>query len=70
MSDIDFDKAKGQFMLQLNPILKPFMYHGFKDLIPGAKEEIFNLALQLHDRLNGLDVPIQASSRIRESWMT
>jgi len=51
-------KAIGQFRLQLNGVFKPFGLYGLDVMVPQAIDETVTLALKLHDRLNGLDVPI------------
>ncbi len=56
---IEEDKAIGQFKLQLNGVLAPFNLYGMHIYIPPAIKEIERLALQLHRRLNGEDIPIQ-----------
>ena len=58
MTDQDFDKAVGQFRLQLNGVFAPFRMYGLDVYIPGAQEATLKLAMQLHHRLSGLDVPI------------
>lgn len=52
------EKAIGQFRLQLNGVFTPFRVYGLDVFIPGAVDETIQLALQLHERLNGKDVPI------------
>jgi len=52
-------KAIGQFKLQLNGVMGPFNSYGLGVYIPPAIEEAVKLALQLHRRLNGEDVPIE-----------
>lgn len=52
------DKAIGQFKLQLNGVMQPFNLYGLNVHITPAIEEITVLALRLHERLNGNDVPI------------
>jgi len=54
----DRAKAIGQFELQLNGILGVFNVHGPRISIPEVKKAITEHALQLHERLNGKDVPI------------
>ena len=55
------EKALGQFRLRLNGMMSPFSSYGLGVFIPPTIEEIAKLALQLHERLNGLDVPIGSS---------
>ena len=54
-------KAIGQFRLQLNGVFEPFLCYGLQDFVPEAIREVVILALQLHDRLSGKDVPIITS---------
>ncbi len=56
---IDDEKAIGQFKLQLNGVLSPFNLYGMNVYITPAISEIVKLALQLHQRLNGEDIPIE-----------
>ena len=56
------EKAIGQFKLQLNGAMQPFcgkVSYGQGIYVPQAIEEIVKLALLLHRRLNGEDIPIQ-----------
>ena len=57
------EKALGQFRLQLNGALTPFNSYGLGVFITPAIGEIVKLALQLHERLNGHDVPIGVKKR-------
>jgi len=52
-----FDKAVGQFRLALNTILHPLRLYGQGLYVDTASEEIVSLALQLHNKLEGLDEP-------------
>lgn len=52
------EKAIGQFKLQLNGTFQPFHGYGQDVFIPEAINQIVGLALQLHRRLNGEDIPI------------
>jgi hypothetical protein len=58
ISKESYDKAVGQFNLTLNGIFEPFMYYGQDVYIAQAKIEVLKIALALHQRLNGFDVPI------------
>ena len=53
-------KAVGQFKLQLNTALEPFMRYGFQEEheLPSAMGAITELAIQLAKRYSGIDVPI------------
>jgi len=42
--------------------MQPFHLYGLSIHVAPAIEEIVKLALQLHERLNGADIPIQVSN--------
>ena len=65
MMKIDRDKALGQFRLQLNGIMGVFNIYGLDIEVPRAIDEIVNLALRLHERLNGRDIPIVGKQQRR-----
>ena len=55
------EKAIAQFKLQLNGVFAPFtgkVHYGQNVYVPQMIDEIVKLALLLHERLNGNDVPI------------
>ena len=54
----DEEKAIGQFKLQLNGVFQPFHGYGHDVYIPESINQITELALRLHRRLNGEDIPI------------
>ena len=57
-------KAIGQFRLQLNGALAPLMrVEDTPKVINGVKDDIAVLALQLHERLSGNDVPIKLKEK-------
>jgi hypothetical protein len=58
MTDEEYSKAIGQFRLQLNGVFTPFHAYGMEVYVPGAAESVLKLAIQLHHRLSGLEVPI------------
>lgn len=58
IDDEELDKDLGQFRLQLNGILGVYALYGMDVYTPQVKEEIVKVAVQLHHRLSGLDVPI------------
>ena len=60
LSEAEKHKAVSQFKLQMNVVLSPFNMHGLDIFITGAIEETADLALLLHKRLNGQDIPITA----------
>ena len=53
----EFDKALGQFRLQLNGIMNPLRLYGQGHYVETASEEIVSLAIQLHLKLYGVDIP-------------
>jgi len=58
VSNADFEKAIGQFRLQLNGVFDIFKLYGQDIYIPGAKAEVERLAVDLSLRLRGIDKPI------------
>jgi hypothetical protein len=58
MPDNKREHAIGQFRLQLNGVFEPFTFYGQDIYIHQAKIEVEKMALALHRRLNGEDVPI------------
>ena len=58
MPDEKHDKAIGQFRLGLNGVFEPFGFYGQEPYIAQAQIEILTMALALHRRLTGEDVPI------------
>ena len=54
----EYDKAVGQFRLQLNGIFEPFRKYGLAEFIPGAIKEIVELAEDFGLRVRGVDKPI------------
>ncbi len=55
-----YQKALSQFRLNLGGILHPLRRYGQDVYVEQLIPEIVKLALQLHDRLDGKDIPIQA----------
>ena len=55
--DEQWAKAISQFKLALNGIMNPLRLYGQGFYVDSASEEIVSLALQLHNRLEGLDEP-------------
>ena len=53
----DWDKAVGQFRLYLGGLLAPLRKYGQDVYVDGVSTEIVSLAIQLHHRLYGIDVP-------------
>ena len=72
ISDEAKSKAVGQFKLQLGAVMAPFHQYGMGVHITPAIDYITELALLLHKRLNGNDVPITvqlAEQRRRKRYM-
>ena len=59
ISQEQYDKAVGQFRLQLNGIMNCFRCYGMSEDVDGACEEIVKLAEQLGMRVRGKDIPIK-----------
>ncbi len=55
--ELEFDKVVGQFRLALNGVLHPLRMYGQAQYVDTASEEIISLAIQLHWKLSGLDIP-------------
>ena len=53
-----YDKAIGQWRLAVGEILSVFNMYGLDIYIPGAKEELEEVTIQLTKRLRNADVPI------------
>ena len=53
--ELEFDKAVGQFRLTLGVIMQPLHLYGQRHYADTASEEIVSLAIQLHEKLSGLD---------------
>ena len=63
ISEADYRKAVGTFRLRLNDVFQPFNCYGLGELIPGAIEEIVELAEQFGMRVRKKDVPIALRTR-------
>ena len=64
LEDADFQKAVGQLRLGLNDALSPFNELGHHIYIPGAIEEIVELAIDFSKRCRGdKDHPISLKSK-------
>lgn len=57
MEDDDFGKVLGQFRLQVNGVMRPFNLYGMHTYVPVAISLIESLAVQLHQKLSGIDLP-------------
>ena len=60
-----YDKAIGQFRLQLNGIMNNFRCYGLDNDVDGAIPEIVKLAEQFSMRVRGKDVPIKVRNEPR-----
>ena len=65
LSDEEYQKAIGQFRLQLNGVFEPFNCYGLDVFIPGAMTEIIKLTEDFSLRVRGYDKPIDLN-RIRK----
>jgi len=54
--DQDFDKNLTRFRLALGVVMRPLMMYGQQVYVGSAMEEIVSLAVQLHQKLSGIDV--------------
>ena len=64
LEDPDFQKAVGQLKLGLNDVFEPFNELGHHIYIPGAIEEIVELAIDFSKRCRGeKDQPIRLKSK-------
>jgi hypothetical protein len=57
LDEEEFNKILGQFRLQLNGIMWPLRLYGQGPYVDSAMIELENLALQLHMKLSGIDIP-------------
>ena len=55
--ELDFDKCVGQFNLALGGVLNPLRMYGQDHYVDEVQQEIVSLAVQLHHKLSGLDIP-------------
>ena len=62
---IDYDKALGQFRLQLGGIMNCFRCYGMNEDVTSASEEIIKLAELFAMRVRGEDVPILVREKPR-----
>lgn len=68
ISQEEYDKAIGQFGLQLNEVFKPFKMYGLDVFISGAIDEITQLAEDFGLRVRGVDQPIDIGYVRRRMW--
>ena len=62
IEDLQWEKTIGQFRLALNGILNPLRLYGQGHYVDTASEEIVSLAIQLHHRLSGVDMPFHINN--------
>lgn len=55
--DEEYDKILGQYRMKLNGLLHPLRLYGQAPYVDSVSEELVSLAVQLHLRLNGVDMP-------------
>ena len=60
--ELEWDKIIGQFRLTLNSIMEPLRMYGQKDYVDSASEEIVSLAIQLHLKFSGVEMPYQVNN--------
>ena len=64
LDDAKFKKAEGQLRLQVGEILSVFNIYGLDILVPGAIEEIVEVAIDFSKRVRGEDdQPIRVKSK-------
>ena len=63
LPDDKYKKAEGQLRLQVGEILSVFGIYGMQDYIPGAIEEIVEVAIDFSKRVRGADHPIELKNR-------
>jgi len=59
LNDAEFDKIVGQYRLQLNGLLHPLRLYGQGHYVDGVLVELEKLAIQMHLKLSGLDIPYE-----------
>ena len=57
LEDADWEKAVGQYRLQVGAVLRPLRLYGQAQYVVSAIEELVSLALQLHLKLSGVEMP-------------
>ena len=64
LDDKEFRKAEGQLRLGLNDVFNPFNCYGLQPYIPGAIDEVVELAIDFSKRVRGeKDQPIRLKNR-------
>ncbi len=61
MDEEAYQKAEGQLRLGLNGVFQPFNCYSLHIFIPGAIDEVIQLAIDFSLRLRGVDKPIRVS---------
>jgi len=56
LEDMDFDKHVGSFRLALGVVMRPLTMYGQREYVTSAMEEVISLAVQLYQKLSGIDV--------------
>jgi len=62
LEDNEFDKIIGQYRLKLNGLMHPLRLYGQGYYVDGAIDELVSLAVQMHLRLSGVDIPYEVNS--------
>jgi len=62
--DIEFDKCVGQYRMALHGVLKPLRMYGQNQYVDTVTEELVSLALQLHFKLYGVDMPYHVNGEL------
>jgi len=55
----EFDKIVGQYRLKLNGLLAPLRLYGQGYYVDGIIGELESLAVQMHLKLSGVDIPYE-----------
>ena len=53
----DWAKAVGQYRMRVGVMLSPLRKYGQSVYVDGVSEELVQLAIQLHFKLSGVDMP-------------
>jgi len=59
LDDSEFDKIVGQYRLALNDLMRTLYIYGLNIYVDGMKESLVSLAIQMHLRLSGVDIPYE-----------
>ena len=55
--EANWEKIVGQYRLQVGAALSPLRKYGQATYVDGVSEELVQLAIQLHFKLSGADIP-------------